>query len=253
MSTLSIAKVAKAAPAAAAPRTPDRDKLIDSTQFLRYCGVQYGFSPVIAVQGTPHRDAETIPARSGRHLVVASNGRGVGFVLLNSHFKDRRAHIGLCLLDRTDMLVAKSMPVQRWKGFEDTLRIMDDRRADLRLAEDALKSWVPSTATLTAMAADMSRECYLANAVLHPTPESLVEGFEGNALDFAFHVVRKMKAGRLPSTTPDAYRVRAIRRPDTLFNAGMMAFSIVLEKGREMGRVSTRILLRVQDRERVRP
>lgn len=255
MTTLNIAKVAKVAPAAAPPRAPDRETLLDTSKFLKHCASQYGMQPVLAVQGTSHRDAGTVDARSGRHLVASVNARGFGFTLLNSHFKDRRAHIGLCMVrpGTTDMIIFTSTPVQRWKGFEPVLESLNAHSNEARAVADALTAWTPSAKTLRDIAGTMSRQGYLANATLHPTPESLFDDYDGDALGFAFHMVAKMKAGRLPSAPPGTRRVRAIRRPDTLFHAGQTAFDIVKERARVQGKVSARCSFQLLSHHLVRP
>ena len=88
---------------------------------------------------------------------------------------------------------------------------------------------------------------------LHPTPESLFDNYDGDALGFAFHLIARMKVGRLPSAVPDTRRVRAIRRPDTLFHAGMTAFDLVKERARKLGRVSARCSFIMTPMRLVRP
>lgn len=255
MDTLSIAKVSKEAPAAAPPRDSDRETLIDSTQFLRHCERTYGMKPVVAVQGTSHRDASTVSERTGRHLVAAAKSTGVGFALLNSHYKDRRAHIGICLVrpGTDDMLIVDSLPVQRWKGFVPVLESFEARLPEAASVKTGLSDWKPSAATMRAVAGTVARQGYLANATLHPTAESLFDDYDGDMLGFAFHMIAKMKAGRLPSDQPGTRRVRAIRRPDTLFHAGMVTFDIAKEKAREMGKISARCSFWLHDARLVRP
>lgn len=255
MNNLTLAKIAKEAPAAAPRRDAQREGLIDTARFLSFCQSDYGMKPVLAVQGTAHRDAGTVDAKSGRHLVAAVDRHGLGYALLNSHFKDRRAHIGMCAIapGTSDMLVIDSMPVQRWKGFEPVLESFDAKWNEARVVVSSLTAWSPSAKTLRDMAAAMASQGYLANATLHPTAESLFDNYDGNALKFAVHLIRKMKEGRLPSRTPGTRRVRAIRRPDTLFHAGMVAFDIVKEKAREMGKVSARCSFVLTDSRLVRP
>jgi hypothetical protein len=255
MTALSITKVAKAAPAASSPRNPDREKLIDTSRFLRYVAQNHGMKPVLAVQGTAHRDATTVKERAGRHIVAAVNDRGMGFALLNSHYKDRRAHIGLCMVQpgTDDMIVFDSKPVQRWKGFEPVVESCAEKLPEARSVADALAAWTPSAGTLKDLAVSMARDGYLSTASLHPVPESLFDNYDGDALGYAFHLVRKMKRGRLPSSVPGTRRVRAIRRPDTLLHAGMIAFELVKERAQHLGRLSARCSFVLTDKRFVRP
>lgn len=255
MTALSIAKVAKVAPAASSPRDADREKLIDTSQFLSYCARTHGTKPVLAVQGTSHRDAATVTERAGRHLVATVNDRGFGFALLNSHYKDRRAHIGLCMVQpgTDDMLVFDSTPVQRWKGFKPVVESFAEKMPEARAVVDALSVWSPSAGTLKDLAVSMAQRGYLATASLSPVPESLFDNYDGDALGYAFHLVRKMKLGRLPSSVPGTRRVRAIRRPDTLFHAGMVAFDLIKERARSLGRISMRCSFTLTDERLVRP
>lgn len=255
MTTLNLNKVSKEAPAAAPRRDASREGLLDTAEFLRFCDDRYGYKPVLAVQGTAHRDADVIDAKSGRHLVAAVNARGLGYALLNSHFKDRRAHIGMCAVrpGTTDMLIIDSTPVQRWKGYTPALESFDALWSEARAVLDALSLWPPSAKTLKDLAAQMVADGYLSYTTLYPTAESLFDNYDGDALGFAYHLVAKMKAGKLPSSTPGTRRVRAIRRPDTLFHAGMMAFELVKERARSLGRVSARCSFRVTEERRIRP
>lgn len=251
----SIAAVLNEAPAAAARDDASCEGLLDTTRFLTYCITAYGMTPVVAVQGTSHRDAVKVDAKSGRHLVAAVNDRGLGLSLLNSHYKDRRAHIGLCLVQSgsDDMLIIDSAPVQRWRNFEPVVDSFANRMPEALAVSGILSEWLPSAATMQLMASSMTTDGYLSNATLHPTAESLYDNYDGNGLGFAFHMVRKMKNGRLPSRTPGSRRVRAIRRPDTLFHAGMMAFDIVKEHARGMGQVDARCSFVLSDKRLIRP
>ena len=254
MTTMNITKVSKKAPAAAPRKDAQREGLIDTAEFLRRCAAQYGLKPVLAVQGTAHRDADVIDAKSGRHLVAAVNSRGHGFALLNSHFKDRRAHIGMCAVrpGTTDMLIIDSTPVQRWKGYAEVLESFEDLWPEARTVLDSLSLWSPGTRTLRTLSEKMVNEGYMSYTTLYPTAESLFDNYDGDALGYAYHLVAKMKAGRLPSRTPGTRRVRAIRRPDSLFHAGMVAFELVKERARELGRVSARCSFRVTEDRRIR-
>lgn len=252
---INIKEVSKEAPAAAPRRNASREGLLDTAEFLRFLDRNHGLKPVLAVQGTSHRDAAVIDAKSGRHLVAAVNSRGQGFALLNSHFKDRRAHIGMCMVrpGTTDMIIIDSTPVQRWKGYASVIESFDKKWSEAWTVLDALAVWTPSAKTLAEMAGSMVISGYMAYATLKPTSRSLWENYDGDALGFAFHMIAKMKEGRLPSSTPGTRKVRGIRRPDTLFHAGMVSFDIVKERARQMGRVSARCSFVLSDDKLVRP
>lgn len=255
MTSLSMNSVAKAAPAAAPRRNADREKLIDTSEFLATCLSRYNMHPALAVQGTAHRDSNVIDAKSGRHLVAAVNSRGHGYALLNSHFKDRRAHIGMCAVrpGTADMVIIDSTPVQRWKGFAPVLESFEPKWSEARSTLNALSAWSPTAKTMRGMAEWMAKHGYMDYATLRPTPESLFADYDGDALGFAFHLIDKMRQGRLTPNVADARRVRGIRRPDALFHAGMMAFEIVKERGRELGRVSARCSFVLHEGRLVRP
>lgn len=257
MTTINIREVSKEAPAASPRRNASREGLIDTAEFLRWLDSNFGFKPVLAVQGTAHRDANVIDAKSGRHLVAAVNSRGHGYALLNSHFKDRRAHIGMCAVrpGTTDMLILDSTPVQRWKGYAPVIESFAaaGKWSEGRAVLDALAAWTPSHKTLGDIAAHMVTQGYLSYATLRPTMESLRDDYNGDALGFAYHLIAKMKAGRLPSSLPGTRKVRGIRRPDTLFHAGMMAFELVKERARSLGRVSARCSFVLTDNRMIRP
>lgn len=255
MTAITLSKVSKEAPAAAPRRDASREGLLDTSQFLTNLSRKYGMKPVLAVQGTAHRDADVIDAKSGRHLVAAVDHQGQGYALLNSHYKDRRAHIGMCAVrpGTGDMIIIDSTPVQRWKGFEQVIESFQPKWPEARLVLNSLESWMPSGKTLRDMAAEMVARGYFASATLRPTAESLFDDYGGNALNYAFHLIAKMREGRLPSDQPGTRRVRAIRRPDTLFHAGMMAFEIVKERGRTLGKISARCSFVLTDGRVVRP
>jgi hypothetical protein len=235
MENLSIHKVLAEAPAAAHRRNANREGLIDTTDFLRRVR-KLGFKPVLAVQGANHNDSEHAKPKNGRHLVIAARPSTAAIFLLNSHTKDRRAHLGLGWYRNDGFFIGASTPVQRWFGYEGVLDGLLTRDNDLLQIAKALKLWLPDEAEVKAMARGMSRRGYMASVAARPSVDSLVEGFNGNAKELCFEIIRRMRVGNLEAADRGR-RIKGIRRPDGLFHAGMVAFDEIMKIAKARGHV----------------
>jgi hypothetical protein len=201
---------------AAPPSDAPQNRLIDTSEWLREIGETHGMRKVLAAQGDPN----------GRHLMVAASDVGEALFLLNSRNKRHRAHMGLGLWCSEAFLIGPSRRLQRWKGHRKDLDQLMGQLDDLRAIRGSLAAWncPPDLALATVVA----RDGYLASEAIRPSPEDLIDGFEGNMLDLAFEIVRRMRKGSLAPMEPGGCRTAPVTRPDGLFHAGMVCFDIAV-------------------------
>ena len=258
MENISIHRVTADAPAAAPRRSAEAEGLVDTAKFLRHVRERFGMVPVLAIQGSPHIDAgENAPPEAGRHLVVAATPGGTAVVLLNSHSKDRRAHLGFGAARDGLALIGPSAPIQRWKGYEDEIKALyadPEAGAQLDMAVGALLRMKATPGQQMSLARAMSRGGYLASVEARPKPESLVEGFVGSSmLDLGFHVLGRMRSGNLESSVRGGRRIKRVRRPDGLFHAGMICFDHMLTEAVKSRKISSRVTFGPVGERLVRP
>jgi len=233
MNTLSLPHVARKAPAAAPRKRAKDDGLIDTAAFLRHVRAAHDMTPVVVVQGKRHKDSEKAKAKDGRHLVAASRPDGITFFLLNSHFKDRRAHVGVGVQCDESFLIGPSTAVQRWRGFEEPVEQLSSRFRDVHRAVKAFERMRLTDREINDFARKMSQRGYMVGVEARPAARALVDGLASNkALDVGYHVIGRMRAGNLDATD-GGRRIKRIRRPDGLFHAGMVAFDLLMKLAHE--------------------
>lgn len=223
MNNLSINRVLDAAPAVAKRKDADREGLIDTSEFLRHVRRQ-GYLPVLAVQGSGHDDSTHAKEKNGRHFIVTARPTTQALFLLNSHTKDRRAHIGIGWWKDEGFLIGPSTPVQRWLGFEDTLEELATKMPDYTRCYRALTNWAPGHDARLAVGRAVSRHAYMPGVENRPQPLALVEGCDGNARELGFEIMRRMRKGNIEPAQRGGRRIKGVRRPDGLFHAGMVLF-----------------------------
>lgn len=238
MNSLSLPKVAAKAPAAAPRKRAKDDGLIDTAAFLRHVRSTYGMTPAMVVQGRRHEDSKKAKAKDGRHLVAASRPDGLSMFLLNSHFKDRRAHVGVGFVRDGTFIIGPSLAVQRWKGYEEPVESLAFRFRDVSRAVKAFERIRLTDREVNDFARHMSKRGYMVGVEARPATKALVDGLASNkALDVGFHVIGRMRAGNLDATD-GGRRIKRIRRPDGLFHAGMVACHLLMALAHERGEVS---------------
>jgi len=250
MENLSIHRVLAEAPAAARRKNASKEGLIDTSEFLRRVDRLYDYHPVLAVQGTTHEDSANAEEKNGRHLVVAAGRSGAVF-LLNSHTKDRRAHIGVGFWKADGFLIGPTSPVQRWAGYDTILEGLMARSGDLNKVSRSLQAWVPNATEIQQITRAVVRKGYMEGVAARPAPHALCDpdSWEGSARDLGFEMIRRMRAGNLEAATKGGRRVKGIRRPDGLFHAGMMVFAILMAQGQLHGKIDEDIEFgRVEER-----
>jgi len=252
MNNLSINRVLAAAPAVAKRKDADREGLIDTTQFLRFARRQ-GFLPVLAVQGSGHDDSAHAKEKNGRHLVIAARPTTAALFLLNSHTKDRRAHIGIGWWKDDGFLIGPSTPVQRWLGYEDVIEDLTRNTQDLGRTTRALQDWIPDEQTVRLLARTMSRRGYMAGVVNRPAWQALVENIGNpNAKELGFEIIRRMREGNL-AAIDGGRRIKGVRRPDGLFHAAMVCWHQIVAAAQTQGKVDKDFDLPALDERLVRP
>jgi hypothetical protein len=230
MNTLSLNRVTAVAPAAASRRNAGKEGLIDTTAFLKHIRTAYGMTAGVAVQGKRHEDASPkTKAHDGRHLVAASSPDGLTFFLLNSHFKDRRAHIGVGVRRGESFLIGPTMAIQRWKGFEEPVAQLASRFGGVSGAVTGFGQLRLTDREIYAFARAMAKQGYLKTIEARPAPKALIDGLTSqNGLDVGYFIIGRMRDGNLTAGTAGGRRIKRVRRPDGLFHAGMVAFDLLL-------------------------
>jgi len=229
MTHISLPKVAKTAPAAAPRKNAKTEKILDTTAFLRHVRAAHDMTEIgVAVQGRRHKDSGKAKAKDGRHLVAASRSDGLTFFLLNSHFKDRRAHIGVGVQRDGSFLIGPTLKVQRWKGYEEPVELLSNRFRDISRAVKAFEDMKLSDREVNSVARKMSQQGYMEGVDSRPAAKALIDGLYSNrALDVGFYIIGRMRTGNLEAVD-GGRRIKRIRRPDGLFHAGMVAFHLLL-------------------------
>lgn len=236
MQYLSPSEIKKVAPAIV--RLPPGDEnLIDTTTFLKHLGT-LGYRPILAVQGTPHADAQS--ESKGRHLAVAANRSGEVIAILNSHTVWRRAWLGAgYLVGNTEKLgpefvLGAVTPLARWRGFESSLHTLMGYQASIRAAKRDLGEWKPAITQLRWMARHFSVNAYLPG---HKTPiaKELLDASEfvtnpsAPATTILAFMLRAVRLGGLrPENHPVGHmrprKLKPIQSPDAIFKASNAAF-----------------------------
>jgi hypothetical protein len=187
-----------------------------------------GYEPVWALQGSTHEDSQWQP-HEGRHLVVAARGAreddyAPAYALINSHCKLLRVWVGQGLWDGEDFLLARALPIQRWRGCEAQLRALQETWDKVLQPGES-----PSARAQTrlAMAQSVARNGYDGRG--RPKAEALLEaaadGKHGDTrLDWAFALVRAGRRGNIAPSTAGRRNVKGIRRPDAYWKIAAAAY-----------------------------
>lgn len=205
------------------------DNLVSTKAFLRHVE-KLGFEPIFAAQGTAHLDADE-PLKS-RHMVVAANKAGAAVMLLNSHSIWRRAWLGYGFVhDNGSFIMGAALPLQRWKGFEDTLVTALSYQGLLLEAQEALCRWKLEKHQSRWLAKTFAASAWL-KGHKKPQPKALYDFIEnGSAYDALNIMLGMARAGGLapvPSATSSMppRRLKPIIAPDALFHAANRTFEV---------------------------
>jgi hypothetical protein len=223
--------VADKAPAAAPRKNAKDEKLLDTHAFLRHVRTAHNMTEVgVVVQGKRHDDAKKAKAKDGRHLVAATRkSDDLSFFLLNSHFKDRRAHIGVGIQRDGSFMIGPTMAVQRWRGYEEPVDMLAKRFADVGKAIKALDRMRLHDTEIAKLGKAMAKKGYMPTVESRPAPKALIDGLYSNrALDVGFHIIGRMRAGNLEASD-GGRRIKRVRRPDGLFHGGMVMFELLMQ------------------------
>jgi hypothetical protein len=229
-------------PAAASRRNAKDEKLLDTSAFLRHVRAAYDMTQLgLAVQGRRHEDTKKAKAKDGRHLVAASRPDGLTFFLLNSHFKDRRAHIGVGVQREGSFLIGPTTTVQRWRGFEEPVGKLAGHFNEVMRCVRGFENMKLTDREVNNVARKISQRGYMATVESRPAAKALTDGLYSNrALDVGFYIIGRMRTGNLEAVD-GGRRIKRVRRPDGLFHAGMVAFDLLLDLAHEHGVVPTTI------------
>lgn len=221
------------APAAAKLSGKD-DGLLDTDAFLKFMLRRHGQRPVLAVQGTGHSDAKIKP-QHGRHLIVTADSGGNATAILNSHTVHRKAWmatgfvrmVGKLSADLPVFVAGAAIPLQRWRGVETPVAVLDQYASSLTLAKGTLRNWEPTGAQLRAFVKDFAASVYLPGhrAV---SPDAFEGPFPPSMWDIMFGLVDKVLDGDLPSAD-GLRRVKPIKGPDAMMHLASATFRTAVE------------------------
>jgi hypothetical protein len=235
MTELTLPKLTKTAPAAAPRKNKKDQSVLDTAAFLRHVRSIYNMVPVVAIQGRRHEDSLHAKAKDGRHLVAASRQDGISFLLLNSHFKDRRAHLGVGVQREGSFLIGPSMALQRWRGYEEPVKLMSSQLSEVSKAVKCFHHMILSDSKISQIAKNMSRRGYMVTVESRPAAKALIDGLSSSkAIDVGFHIIERMRTGNLEAVD-GGRRIKRVRRPDGLFCAGLVCFDLLLSLAKSEG------------------
>lgn len=212
--------------------------LVDTSAFLGHVA-QEGYKPVYAAQGKAHVDVNA--PRKGRHFVVAANGHGNAYAILNSHTVYRRAWLAAGYY--TGVLQAPIMgavvPLPRWRGFEEPLAELASYREGLETAMVALQRWEPTIYQRRWLAKKFASAAYLpghkpasAKALL-VDPDIRVSGWEALLVMTERVLAGGLVPGESYARIINPRKVKPIKGPDALMRASNAAFRVGLDAMRK--------------------
>lgn len=245
MTYLSNADLLAAAPATAPRADAAENKLLDTAQWLANAS-RYGWRPVYAIQGSSHGDAKRARPEDGRHLVVVAGLAATACVLLNSHTKDRRSRLAVGYWNGESLLIAASLPIQRWKGYsEQTTRLgAEDFHGTLRVMCARLSDWRPQTATVREFLDRVLPRIYK-KGQNRPSGAFLAEALGGTMMDVCYGLMARILAGNIPSAKRGRRNVKGMQRPDAIFGAAETILTQACLFGQAKGTVPAKISLTV--------
>lgn len=245
MTYLSNADLLAAAPATAPRADAAENKLLDTAQWLANQN-RYGWRPVYAIQGSSHGDAKRARPEDGRHLVVVTGLAETACILLNSHTKDRRSRLAVGYWNGESLLIAASLPIQRWKGYsEQTTRLgAEDFHGTLRVMRARLSDWRPQTATVKEFL-DRVLPLIYKKGQNRPSGAFLAEALGGTMMDVCHGLMARILAGNIPSAKRGRRNVKGMQRPDAIFHAAETILTQACLFGQAKGTVPAKINLTV--------
>lgn len=233
MQYLTPSEMKKVAPAISR-LPPSEENLIDTTLFVRHLDT-LGYRPMVAIQGTPHADAQS--QTKGRHLVVCANRTGECIAILNSHTVWRRAWLGTgYLVGQTEagpeFVIGAVVPLPRWRGFPAPLSTLMGYMPSMLDAKSDLHGWRPTIFQRRWMARHFAANAYLPG---HKTPiakEVLSNQIKWNNMNattiLAFMLRAVRQGGMKPADHPLAHmkprKLKPVQAPDAVFKAANAAF-----------------------------
>lgn len=231
------------APAAATLNGKD-DGLLDTDEFLKFMLRKHNQRPVLAVQGTGHSDAKIKP-QHGRHLIVTAGVGGSATALLNSHTVHRKAWMATGFVRDVKgepvFVAGAAIPLQRWRGVEIPVGVLDQYASSLTLAKGTLRNWEPTGAQLRAFVKDFAVAVYLPGhrAV---SPDAFEGPFPLTMWDIMFGLVDKVLDGDLPSAD-GLRRVKPIKGPDAMMHLASAAFRTAVEHAHDAKKLPAPMIL----------
>lgn len=245
MTYLTTTELLAAAPAAAPRADAAENKLLDTAQWLAD-EHRYSRWAVYAIQGSSHGDAKRARPEDGRHLVVTVGDGAEARVLLNSHTKDRRAYVATGFWNGESVLIAASLPVQRWKGVAGQMTRLGawDFEGNLRVLRARLSDWNPQTATIKEFLDRVLPRIYR-KGQNRPSGAFLTETLGGSMTDVCHGLMARILAGNMPSAKRGRRNVKGMNRPDAIFHAAETILTQACLFGQAKGTVPAKISLTV--------
>jgi len=240
MKFLTPLEVTKLAPAA---RYLDKEELdgglVDTLDFLVNLASLESMRPVLAVQGTPHKDAGSEASR-GKHLVGAARSNGFGIFLLNAHTVRRRAWIASGFVrqrdDRTLCLPGVCLPLERWRGVEQALTELGRHKPALLKVQHDLASNVTTETDINWIVAQVRETAYLPGRKA-PARRALLVPAGQTFFDTAFDLVATMQQPGLQAEG-DSRKLKPLSGPDAVMQACNAVWNAVVRRLDRQGHLS---------------
>lgn len=212
-----------------------KEGLFDTQAFIQLVDKLYGMKPVMAVQGTPHKDSRAGELSQSKHLIGVAKPGGAAIFLLNSHTPRRRTWIASGFVRRLERegdifaLIGAAVPVQRWRGIGQALDEVARHHHEVTRARQVLKERIATPADV-----DYMIEQTLANAYMpgHKTAarDSMKKPAALHGLfDVAFKLLATLQEPGL-KIEGTGRRMKPLTGPDALFYAGNAIFDIAMRR-----------------------
>ncbi|MFA5901741.1 MAG: hypothetical protein WC829_21800 [Hyphomicrobium sp.] len=213
----------------------EAEGLFDTQAFIRLADELYGMKPVMAVQGTPHKDARAGELSQSKHLIGVAKPGGATILLLNSHTPRRRTWIANGFVrqreDKTYALIGAAVPVQRWRGIGQALEELARHHHEVNRARQAMRDYEVTGVDIHLVVGKALKRAFMPGhkAADCCVLENIAPGGGVTMFDTAFAIVKALQEPGL-KIEGTGRRMKPRVGPDALFYAGNAIFEIALRR-----------------------
>lgn len=215
-------------------QTEAAEGLFNTQLFIHLVDKTYGMKPVMAVQGTSHKDSRAGELSQSKHLIGVAKAGGAAIFLLNSHTPRRRTWIasGFVRQRKGDnyALIGAALPVQRWRGIDQALDDLARHHHEVNRARRAMLDFEVSADDIDHVAQSVLKQAFMPG---HKAATSDVVHYNGrpgiSLIDVAFGSVKMLQEPGL-KIEGTGRRMKPLTGPDALFYAGNAIFEIALRR-----------------------